>query len=111
MVASAWSTRLRGGRLLGLVCKRPFDISCSFKSGAAGSYNSKPCKHKAGVNSFVLLYCNGVSTPCALPTVDCELSRRLSLRTDPAILIVVTYVDDNLVFTNFDTFRQDFAVH
>jgi hypothetical protein len=30
---------------------------------------------------------------------------------DPAILIVVTYVDDNLVFTNFDTFRQDFAVH
>ena len=31
---------------------------------------------------------------------------------DPAILIVVTLdVDDNLVFTNFDTFRQDFAVH
>ena len=30
---------------------------------------------------------------------------------DTAILIVVTYVDDNLVFTNCDTLRQDFAAH
>ena len=28
-----------------------------------------------------------------------------------AVLIVVTYVDDNLVFTNCDTLRQEFAAH
>jgi hypothetical protein len=30
---------------------------------------------------------------------------------DTAIIIVVTYVDDNLVFTNFKTMRQQFAAH
>jgi hypothetical protein len=30
---------------------------------------------------------------------------------DTAILIVVTYVDDNLVFTNCETLRQKFATH
>jgi len=30
---------------------------------------------------------------------------------DTAIIIVVTYVDDNLVFTNCDTMRQQFAAH
>ena len=30
---------------------------------------------------------------------------------DTAIIIVVTYVDDNLVFTNCETMRQQFAAH